>query len=56
MYMDNIEISLEQYLVEEQIRLDRFATWWHIQHLQNSTAFPEKMWSGDWDEQSHLLK
>lgn len=42
--------TLDEFMSQEKLRLQRFANCWLAQHAADSDKFPTRMEESDWDE------
>lgn len=44
-------ITLDEFVAEMRERIDKFEKYWEKNNKENPEHFPNKMYSGEWDEQ-----
>lgn len=44
-------LTLNEFIAEQKEHLEKFEKHWREKHAANSVAYPDNMYSGDWDEQ-----
>lgn len=48
-------ISLDEFVTNERLRLDKFERMWREEHASMGHEYPMVMHLGEWDEQFHIF-